>query len=499
MPSSLLAALLSGFCGAAPAAAQDARPLEQRVVEHTLENGWRFLILPRRAVPVVSFETTIGVGAVDEPIGSTGMAHMFEHMAFKGSDRVGTTDWEAERAALELLDQAEADLLRARARGDGPSVASAEAAFRQAQERADAYVLSEEFSRMLEDAGGTGTLNALTSADETRYVVSLPANQVELWCWLEAERFARPVLREFQRERDAVLEERERQVDSNPFGVLLEELALGAYRAHPYGRPVIGFPGDIAGYTRAEAERFFQRNYCARRLTTAIVGDVDPATLIPMLERYFAGVPAGTRPKPVTTVEPPQRGERRIEVEFPAGPSVAIAWHVPALQDADTPAVELAVRLLGHSRDSRLVRRLVREDGTASAVETVARFGGDRYPSLALILAVPNSGVETGALEAAIYDEIRRLAQEGPGPGELERALRVARVEHLRRLRDNAAVAAGLNESHVKTGDWRSFFRQVERLEAVAAADVQRVLRTLFRRSNRTVATLMPPPEEEEE
>lgn len=460
---------------------------------HRLANGWTFLILPRHSAPVVSFETYIGVGSADEPAGMSGIAHMFEHMAFKGSDRIGSKDWPKERDALALVDETYKALQLARKSGEDSALRAAREAFANAQAQAAELVVPEEFSRLLEEAGGSSTLNASTSSDETRYVVSLPKNQVELWCWLEAERFTRPVLREFYREREAVLEERRMRVDSSPFGVLLEELRMAAFRAHPYRVPTIGYPSDIASYDRDRARAFFNEHYGARSLTTAIVGDVDPETLIPMLDRYFANVPTGPEPRSVVTAEPPQRGERRIDVEFPAGELLAIAWHAPSIEHADAPAIELATRLLGFGRSSRLERRLIHEDGLANEVIVTTGWPGGHDANLSLILTVPNSGVATSEIESVIYAEIERLAEEGPSSAELAGVKRVARADFLRSLRDDTVVASGLTENQALTGDWRNYFRRAERLQSVRGADVQRVLRTYFVRKSRTVATLAPP------
>jgi len=493
----LLACILPTLALAIPSSAQEPSKLEDQVVVHRLANGWTFLILPRDSAPVVSFETYIGVGSADEPAGMSGIAHMFEHMAFKGSDRIGTRDWEAEREALAEVDELYAALQAAQKSGEESALRAASEAFAAAQERAAALVVPEEFSRLLEEAGGSMTLNASTSSDATRYVVSLPKNQVELWCWLEAERFTRPILREFYREREAVLEERRMRVDSSPFGVLLEELRMAAFRSHPYRVPTIGYPSDIAAYDRDRAQAFFDAHYGARSLTTAIVGDVDPEVLIPLLDRYFASVPAGPEPKPIVTAEAPQRGERRIEVEFPASPLLAMAWHAPAALHPDTPAIDIAVRLLGYARSSRLEKRLVREDATANQIIVATPWPGSHDASLTLFVAVPNSGVDTATLEIAIDEEIARLAEEGPSPEELAGVKRVARADFLRSLRNSSAIASGLTENQALSGDWRDFFRRAERLQAVRGADVQRVLKTYFTRTNRTVATLVPPTEQD--
>ncbi len=493
-----LALLLHLFAPHAPLRAQGGAPdpaftdavaaLRDAVVEHRLANGWTLLLLPRPGPPTVAFETAIDVGAVDEPLGLSGLAHMFEHMAFKGSDRLGTTDWDAEQAALLQVDGRYAEWSSAEGR---TARARALVALREAQDEAGRFVVPEAFSAILEEAGATG-LNASTSADTTRYTVVLPANRLELWAWMEAERFDRLVLREFYLERDAVLEERNLRVDSDPFGTLIEQLALTAFQAHPYRRPVIGFESDIRSYTRANALEFFERNYGARRLTSALVGAVDPKEALPILERHLARLAPGPEPRRNLTREPEQRGERRATVHFPAQPLLAIAWHVPERAHADNPAVEVAVRLLGQGRSSRLERRLVHEQGLAAELWVGTGFPGERHPNLAYVVAVPSEGVELARVEAAIYEEVARLAAEGPRPEELLAVRTSARAAFLRELRDRAALAAGLCTAAAEQGDWRAYFEIPERLQAVEDAAARRVLRRYFVATNRTVVSLVP-------
>lgn len=474
---------------ARPVPTQDPiEALRDAVVERRLENGWTLLLLPRPGPPIIAFETAIDVGAADEPLGLSGLAHMLEHMAFKGSDRLGTTDWPAERAALERVDERYAGLV---ATTDRAARGRALAAFREAQEQAGRYVVAEAFSAVLENAGGT-RLNASTSADITRYTVTLPGNRLELWAWMEAERFDRLVLREFYLERDAVLEERNLTVDSDPIGTLVEQLALNAFQAHPYGRPVIGFESDIRSYTRANAQEFFERHYGARRLTTAIVGAVDPETALPLLERHLSRLAPGPQPRRHLTREPEQRGERRATVHFPAQPLLAIGWHVPERSHPEGPAIEVAVRLLGDGRSSRLERRLVHEQALAAEVFVGSHYPGERHPSLAYVLAVPNAGVDLARIEEAIYGEIALLAAAGPRAEELAAVRNKARAAFLREVRDREALAEGLTTAAIQEGDWRAYFEGPQRLAAVDATAVRRVLGRWFVARNRTVVSLMP-------
>jgi predicted Zn-dependent peptidase len=495
-----LAACLLAVAVPQPAQAQDVEPepsafasIEETVLTHQLDNGWTFLIVPRHTAPVVSFHTYIDVGSIFEDDGATGMAHMFEHMAFKGSDRIGTKNWPKEKAALDALEAAYLEYQAADAAGEEAKAAAAHTRFEAARAEAGKYVEGEAFSRVLEEAGGSGSLNASTSAEATRYVVSLPSNRVETWAWLERERFARPVLREFYKERDAVLEERRMRVESSPFGALVEALFGTAFVKHPYRRPTIGYAADLQRYTRTEAEAFYAKNYGVRRFVTAIVGDVDPEKLIPLLDRYFGDLPPGPEPTTVDIVEPPQKKERRVEVVFPAMPLVMIGWHVPALSAPDYAALDLGLYILAQAQTSRLETSLVRGSGQAAQLGSQMGLPGDRYPNLALVFGIPPQGVSTAELEEAIYTEIAGFIEAGPTEDKLAGARTTARAGLIRQVADNATFAADLCEWQSKTGDWKNVFRRTEAYKSVTADEVKAALARYFRQENRTVATLVPP------
>src|SRR3990172_152720 len=223
---------------ALPAAAQTLADFEKSVTEFTLANGMKFVVVERRAVPVASFFLHADVGAVDEQVGQSGLAHMFEHMAFKGTSKIGTKDFKKERLAMARVDQAYAAWAEERHKGeraDAEKLKQLEAAFQQAQAEADKQVESNEFSIAIEENGGVG-LNAGTGSDETVYFFSLPSNKMELWFSLESARFLDAVLREFYKERNVVMEERRLRIESQPIGKLIEEFLSVAYKAHPYGR-----------------------------------------------------------------------------------------------------------------------------------------------------------------------------------------------------------------------------------------------------------------------
>ncbi|MGC8792076.1 MAG: M16 family metallopeptidase, partial [Bryobacteraceae bacterium] len=268
--------ILATGLAVAGAAQQEFREIESRVTEFTLKNGMKFLVLERRKAPVASFVTYADVGSAQEVKGITGLAHLFEHMAFKGTDKIGTKDYARERLALEKVDQAYAALKEEKLKGnraDPEKLKKLERAFKEAQEEAGKYVVPNEFGEAVDRAGGR-QLNATTGADRTMYFFSLPSNHMELWFWLESERFRNPVFREFYKERDVVMEER-RLMESQPVGKLLDEFLAVAYKAHPYGEPVIGHMSDLENLTTADAAAFFRKYYIPSNLVAAVVGDVD--------------------------------------------------------------------------------------------------------------------------------------------------------------------------------------------------------------------------------
>src|SRR5215472_8881811 len=231
--------------------AQDITSFEKRITVKKLANGLTVVIMERPEAPVFSFYTRVDVGAAQEVPGITGLAHMFEHMAFKGTHEIGTHNWPAEKVALEKVEQAYAAYQTENHKEvgrDAKKVADLEKAWQDAITKADDYVIPNQFGEIVESQGGAG-LNASTDHDETVYYYSFPENRLELWAYLESQRFLQPVMREFYKERDVVYEERRMSVDSSPQGRLIEQFLGAAYMAHPYGWPVVGWPSDLRSFS----------------------------------------------------------------------------------------------------------------------------------------------------------------------------------------------------------------------------------------------------------
>src|SRR5215470_12779049 len=351
--------------------------LADHVIEHTLTNGLTVLMVERHQTPVVSINITFAVGGANEQVGETGLAHLYEHMAFKGTRTVGTKDYAQEKPILEELARVGTELEQCQRdsanKSDGPTaeeraaIDALQKTFKELQTHASQYVVENEMALLYERHGGVG-LNASTGKDVTRYVISLPANRLPLWAAIESDRMANPVLREFYKERGVVMEERRLRNDDSPNGLLFETFTSAAFRAHQYGVPTIGWESDILSLTPAATEAFFKTYYGPGRATIGIVGDINPKEVIALIENTFGKIPAAPPPPQIVTVEPPQRGERRVEVEFDAEPSVAIGFHKPGLSHPDDYVFDVIDELLTDGPTSRLYRQLVRDGRLAASV-----------------------------------------------------------------------------------------------------------------------------------
>jgi predicted Zn-dependent peptidase len=477
--------------------AQDLQSFEKNVTEFTLANGLHFIVVERHEAPVVSFHTYVNVGSVDDPSGATGLAHMFEHMAFKGTETIGTTNWPAEKKALDAIEAAYNKLEAERNKGsraDKAQLEDLESGVQAAIERAQAFVIPNEYTRILEENGAEG-LNANTGPDATEYYYSLPSNRLELWFLMESQRFLHPVYREFYKERDVVMEENRMRVESSPEGKLLQLFAATAFAAHPYRNPAIGWPSDISTLRRGEAEAFFAKYYVPSNMVMAIVGDVDPREARRLAEKYFGPMPPRPLPPLVHTEEPPQTGAKQVEVRSSSQPLVVIGYKRPSQYDRDDPVFDVIQLILSAGRTGLIYRDLVQEKKLAVEAEAASAFPGGKYPNLFVFFLVPSLG-HTAAENVQASDELlARFQARTPSAEELSRAKTQARAAVIRRLANNASLAELLASAYSNYGNWRKLFTQIDELNHVTAQDVQRVAARYFTASNRTLAYLVSEPD----
>ncbi|HEU4437459.1 MAG TPA: pitrilysin family protein [candidate division Zixibacteria bacterium] len=466
------------------------------VKEKTLKNGLKILVVENHTAPVVSCMMRFKVGSVDERPGITGTAHLLEHMLFKGTKQIGTTNYEAEVPIMKKIDSL-AVLLRAEQNklqnvlwgGDSVKIKSLREEIAKLQDEQKKYVIKDELWETYLENGGTG-LNASTGNDRTQYYVSLPANRLELWAWLESDRLRNPVLREFYSERDVVFEERRLRTDTQPFGKLFEQFNALAFAAHPYGWPVVGWPGDLKTVMREEVEIFFKQYYAPNNAIMAIVGDIKADEVFAMMTRYFEDIPPFPEPpRPVFTDEPTQEGERRGEVEFEANPLLAIGYMAREIAHPDNEVLDVAAAVLSQGRTSRLYKKIVEEKKLA--VNISADNSPSRYPDLFYITATPLAPHTPAEIEAAVYEELERLKTEPVSQWELDKVKNQLDANFIRSLSSNTGIAFGLVEVTALVGDWRYLLQNIENMKKVTPDDIMRVAQKYFTKSNRTVVTLV--------
>ena len=482
----LLAAL------ALPAAAQDLASFEKRITVKKLDNGLTILICERPEAPVFSFFTHVDVGSVQEVPGITGLAHMFEHMAFKGTDKIGTSDYEKEKVALEKVEQAYAayDTERRRPVGrDEEKVGALRKAWDDAVTDANQYVVVNQFDEIIDRNGGVG-LNAFTNTDETGYFFSMPSNRLELWAYLESERFLKPVMREFYKERDVVLEERRMRTDSQPVGRLFEQFLAASFIAHPYQRPVVGWTSDLTTFSATDAMEFYKKNYVPANMVVALVGDVKIAEALPLMEKYFGRLPAGPKPEPTRTVEPVQKAERTVVLRETSQPFYFEGYHRPDSRDPDDAIYNAISDVLSKGRTSRLYKSLVRDKKAAVFAGGFNGFPGDKYPHLFAFLTVPAAGHTPQEMAEGVHAELERLKTEDVSDEELQGVKTRAKSDLIRGLASNQGLANQLGSAQDRFGDWRELFHQVDKIEKVTKEDIRRIANQIFAPTNRTVAMI---------
>jgi predicted Zn-dependent peptidase len=494
MPRKIVVLLLSLILLASLASAAN---LEDRVVEHRLANGLTLLLMERHQAPIVAVNLTYKVGGVYEHNGITGVAHLYEHMAFKGTRTIGATDAEKEKPVLEELDRLAEAIMAEKAKGpaaDQTRLAALQKRFTEVEAQAQQFVVPAELATLYQRNGGVG-LNATTGKDVTRYFLSFPANRLPLWAAVESDRMANGVLREFYKEKKVVLEERRQSTDNSSSGRLHEAFAAAAFLAHPYGQPVIGWPSDLEALSRAQTKAFFQTYYGPVNAVLAVVGDIKPKEVITLVENTFGRIPARPPAPPVLTTEPPYSGERRVEVEFPAEPQLLIGYHKPSASDPDDDVFDVLESLLSEGRTSRLYKRLVQEKQLAASISAFSDYPGAQYPNLFVIGATPRAPHTTAEVEQAVYEELDRLKQEPVSPHELQKILNQIDAAQVRALRSNSGMASRLAYFQAISGDWRETLKRRDRIAKVTPDDIRRVAAQYFTKSNRVVATLVKPEE----
>ena len=489
--------LALAFAGLASGFAQQV-PVE----EHTLSNGMKLLMVERHHSPAVAGGWVARVGSVNERPGITGIAHLFEHMMFKGTPTIGTSDAKRDAEIIEQQEQVR-DVMRreetkmrlAVRRGEIDDMVKPEnkteryreleAQFKELIAAQRKVLVKNEFDRIYTTAGASG-MNAFTSNDMTGYFITVPANKLELWAWMESERLLRPVFREFYAERDVVFEERRMRTESTPLGKFQESLEALFWESHPYGWPVIGWPSDIPAITKAQADEFYALHYAPQNITLILVGDFKADEAAKLCERYFGRIPRGEQNAPeIVTLEVSQKVEKRMNAEAEANPQVDILWHTPATGHPDAHALEVLAAVLS-GRSGRLHKALVLGDEVATSA--FAHQMARKYAGMFNIGGEAKDPKMPSDVEAAIYEEVERLKNEPVSARELQKVKNNFAAMAVRRTSSNFHLLVQLIQ-YEGGGDWKSINTEIPGILKVTAEDIQRVAEKYLVKENRTVAT----------
>lgn len=471
------------------------------VQERTLPNGMRMLMVERHDDPSVSGGWVAHVGSSNERPGITGVAHLFEHMMFKGTPTLGTKDYQrdlkiiAEQEAVrEEMRQEESKLRAAWRRGEvddpakldnrTPRLRELDKRFAELVNQQREVLVKNEFDRIYTTAGGSG-MNAFTSEDMTAYFITVPANKLALWMWMESERLLRPVFREFYAERDVVYEERRMRTESTPLGKFQETLQAMFWDAHPYTWPVIGWPSDVANISKAQADDFYATFYAPQNVTLILVGDFKAAAAEELARTYFGRIPRGPRAAPeVTTLEVKQTAEKRMYAEAEANPQVDILWHTVPFGHKDGYALDVLARVLS-TRTGRLYKGLVL--GSQVATDAYAQQDSRKWAGLFNAGGEAKEGHTPQEVEEGIYAELDKLKKEEVPDLELQKVKNNFAAYEYRKLSANSPIMFQLIFFD-GLGDWREINQSGAKYQAVTAADLKRVANEYFTKENRTVA-----------
>ena len=463
--------------------------LEEKVHEYHLDNGATVLMVERHDSPTVAAYISFRVGAVNEPNHARGVAHLLEHMLFKGTKTLGTKDYQREKKFLDEIKVVgqHIDALKNQADHDPQQLQQLHKQLAELQQKHRKLVVKNEFSRIYAENGGVG-YNAYTGKDSTTYLINLPANKLELWAAIESDRLANAVFREFYTERDVVHEERRRSYESSPDGMMYETLLATAYKVHPYRHPVIGWNSDIENLDPDEIRDFFDKYYTPVNMTITLVGDFDPEATLKLVDRYFGTLQRGVPVPAVVDREPKQNGERRVMIDFDAESQLMIAYHKPTLPHFDDYVFDIIMQVLSEGRTSRLYRSLVLEK---QLVTDVGVFGapGSRYDNLMIVALTPRQNRSCRDIETAVYQELDRLKTEPLTQKEIDTARKQIMTSILRRLKGNSGLARMLS-TYQTLGDWHYLVNYEKELNKVTADDIMTVARRYLRADNRTVVTL---------
>ena len=512
----LLALMLGAVLLIATAAPATAQTIEAK--EYWLDNGMQVLIVERHETPTFMAAIAARVGSANEITGITGISHLFEHMMFKGTTTIGTKDIDRDLAIMEELDALRGlmreeerimrgeidDMLAPESKTD--RYRELEVKFDQLIEEQRELIIKDQLDEIYTKNGGS-FLNAMTSNDFTMYLVRLPKNKLELFTWMESDRFLNPVFREFYSERDVVNEERRLTLESTPTGLIEEEFQAMFWKSSSYHWEVLGWPSDLYSITREQAQEYYDTYYAPNNLSLIMVGDLDADKTMKMVRKYFGRLPRGkVDPPDVVTLEEKQYGAKRLTAEAETSPQVEVWYHTAPWKHKDSYALEVLAGIMS-GKTGRLYKKLVEEKGIAKGsvagrrrmmpgaenLAVSASQDSRKYAGAFQVSAEGVSDARSEDLEEAIYEVLTELKMSPVSEHELQKVKNQMQVRNIRFM----DMMSGLGilfmlAPNAAMGDWSEVNSGPDMRQQVTADDISRVANQYFVDDQRSILNINP-------
>ncbi|MGJ4733136.1 M16 family metallopeptidase [Leptospira levettii] len=467
-----------------------------------LENGLTVVMMKRGTSPTVALYIKFLVGAVDETPEEAGTAHLLEHMLFKGTKYVGTSDYQKEEKYQKQIEVwgTELDNLKLQRRDlltRGEMVpASLESEIETLNRRLknliqlqDEFIVKNEDSYIYEQNGEVG-FNAYTSQDVTNYQIQLPNNRIEIWAKIESDRLKDPILREYYTERDVVIEERRMRTDDSGAGVLREKFFSLAFESHPYRKPVIGYSTGLPFLKIDETKEFFKKHYTPDRMVISIVGQFDMEETESIIRKYFSDLKPG-KPRPNYKVEEKSfPGEKRFKVYHPSGSQMMMGWLKPPYPHKDNSSFDVLSTILTSGTGSRLYKRLVLEEKLVLSIGAANGYPGERYQNYFVFFIKPNEGANIEKIESIIWEEVNRIKENGIPKEELDKVKNQMVSDFIKTLDENGTIADLLSYYQLLYGDWSGLFKQYQTIMNASSSEIQSLIPKYLTKENVVIGVL---------
>ncbi|MDH4199911.1 MAG: insulinase family protein [Spirochaetia bacterium] len=464
---------------------------------YTLKNGIRVILLQNKLSPTIACYIKIGVGSANEPFDQAGTAHFLEHLLFKGTRLIGTTNFKKESPYLEEIAKlgGEIDdlklkimepLVDRKARDEySKKIAVLQKQLIKAEQNASQFVISEEDSRVYSLAGQIG-YNAYTSQDVTNYQIKLPKNRLELWAYMESSRFQDPVFREYYQERDVIQEERRMRFDSNPHSRLYELFNSVAFGFSPYGKPVIGYANNIPNLKLGDTRHFYDTQYIPSRMVIAISGDIDYEASLEIIKKYFEKIPDRPEPPSPPIAFEESLGRKTAELTADSTPYLITGWSKPSIQSPDSPAYEVLSRILTDGQTSRLVKKIVIDEKLAQSIGSESAVPAEKLTTQFAFFVAPYEEKNYGKIYDLINTQLDEIKKNGVTDKEIERVKNRIFKSVIDSLNSNAGMAELMSYYELMKHDYNYLFTYLDQIQKITSADIQRIAKQTFIEKNNT-------------